>query len=46
MTHSLYPDVYDAIRVGPVDIKNRLFQAPHGSIAQLSPPAYGLASHV
>jgi 2,4-dienoyl-CoA reductase-like NADH-dependent reductase (Old Yellow Enzyme family)/thioredoxin reductase len=44
--HSLYPNVYDAIRIGPVDIKNRLFQTPHGSIAALSPPALGLAGHV
>jgi NADH:flavin oxidoreductase / NADH oxidase family len=26
--------------------RDRLFQTPHGSIAALSPPAYGLAGHV
>jgi 2,4-dienoyl-CoA reductase-like NADH-dependent reductase (Old Yellow Enzyme family)/thioredoxin reductase len=44
--HTLYPAVYDPIQIGPVEIKNRLYQTPHGSIAALSPPQYGLRQHV
>jgi len=44
--HTLYPAVYDPIQIGPVEIKNRIYQTPHGSFAVLSPPKYQLASHV
>lgn len=44
--HSMYPAVYDPIDIGPVEIKNRLFMTPHGSVARLAPPQYGLAQHV
>ncbi|HEY0520187.1 MAG TPA: FAD-dependent oxidoreductase [Ilumatobacteraceae bacterium] len=44
--HTMYPHVYEPIRIGPVDIKNRYFQAPHGSFAPMSPPSYKLAEHI
>ena len=42
----LYPHVYEPVRIGPVEVKNRLFQTPHGSIAGLADPALGLRDHV
>ena len=44
--HSLYPAVYDPIQIGPVEIKNRIFQAPHGSFSRHSPPEMRLADHI
>jgi 2,4-dienoyl-CoA reductase-like NADH-dependent reductase (Old Yellow Enzyme family) len=44
--HPLYPSVYDPIQIGAVEIKNRVYMTPHGSIAVLSPPEYGLRNHV
>jgi 2,4-dienoyl-CoA reductase-like NADH-dependent reductase (Old Yellow Enzyme family)/NADPH-dependent 2,4-dienoyl-CoA reductase/sulfur reductase-like enzyme len=46
MAHSLYPNVYEPIRIGPVEVKNRLYQTPHGSSAGFAPPAYGLLGHI
>jgi 2,4-dienoyl-CoA reductase-like NADH-dependent reductase (Old Yellow Enzyme family)/thioredoxin reductase len=45
-SHNLYPNVYKPIRIGPVEVKNRLFQTPHGSAAVNANPAYGLADHI
>jgi 2,4-dienoyl-CoA reductase-like NADH-dependent reductase (Old Yellow Enzyme family) len=44
--HPLYPAVYEPIQIGPVEIRNRVYMTPHGSIAVLSAPEYGLRNHV
>jgi 2,4-dienoyl-CoA reductase-like NADH-dependent reductase (Old Yellow Enzyme family) len=44
--HSLYPHLYEPVQIGPVSIKNRLFLAPHGSFAPMSPPSHHLAEHI
>ncbi|MCU1361536.1 MAG: NemA, partial [Ilumatobacteraceae bacterium] len=44
--HELYPHVYRPLQIGPVEVKNRIYQTPHGSIALLAPPSLGLIQHV
>lgn len=44
--HKLYPHVYRPLQIGPIEVKNRLYQAPHGSFAWMAPPENDLAAHV
>lgn len=44
--HPLYPAVYEPIQIGKVEIKNRIYQTPHGPIAKNAPPEFGLGRHV
>jgi 2,4-dienoyl-CoA reductase-like NADH-dependent reductase (Old Yellow Enzyme family) len=44
--HDLYPHVFQPLQIGPIEVKNRIFQTPHGSIALLAPPSLGLLPHV
>jgi 2,4-dienoyl-CoA reductase-like NADH-dependent reductase (Old Yellow Enzyme family) len=41
--HERYPHVFDPIRLGPVEIPNRIYMAPHG--LPLDTPIPGLGSH-
>jgi 2,4-dienoyl-CoA reductase-like NADH-dependent reductase (Old Yellow Enzyme family) len=44
--HQLYPHLFEALKIGPIEVKNRIYQTPHGSIALLAPPSLDLLQHV
>jgi dimethylglycine catabolism A len=44
--HATYPHVFRPITIGPVEVKNRLYQTPHGPLSSFGDASIGIIEHV